>query len=187
MFRDALQGLRRGDFSRLERRFEGGVGPAGPRPLIIEWSDEGRFSDEPVALAEALTCACFLGRITVADYLLTRGVDPAAGAGTGLDALHWAANRGQLEAVRLLVRHKAPLETRSMYGSSVVGTAVWSAINEPGPIIFRSSKSYSMPTPVWRKWSIPQEIFRSMRSCVAGRNHEHGAAPFRFWSESPGT
>jgi hypothetical protein len=133
VFRDALQGLRRGDFSRLERLFEGGVGPAGPRPLIIEWSEEGRFSDEPVALAEALTCACFLGRITVADYLLTRGVDPAAGTGTGMDAIHWAANRGQLEAVRLLVRHKAPLETRSMYGSSVVGTAVWSAINEPRP------------------------------------------------------
>ena len=57
----------------------------------------------------------------------------AAGAATGLDALHWAANRGQLDAVRLLIRRKAPLETRSMYGGTVLGTAVWSAVNEPRP------------------------------------------------------
>jgi len=138
VFRDALQGLRRGDFSRLEPLFEGGVGAPGAQARIIqariiEWCEEGRFSDEPDALAEALTCACFLGRTSVADYLLKRAVDPSAGAGTGLDALHWAANRGQLEAVRLLLRRKAPLETRSMYGGTVLGTAVWSAINEPRP------------------------------------------------------
>ncbi len=50
-----------------------------------------------------------------------------------MDALHWAANRGQLEIVRLLLRPKAPLETRSMYGATVLGTAVWSAIHEPRP------------------------------------------------------
>jgi hypothetical protein len=69
----------------------------------------------------------------VADYLLQRGVDPSAGADTGLNAFHWAANRGQLEVVRLLIGRKAPLETRSMYDGTVLGTAVWSAINEPRP------------------------------------------------------
>jgi hypothetical protein len=48
-----------------------------------------------------------------------------------LDAIHWAVNRGQLEAARLLIRHKVPLESRSMYGGTVLGTAVWSAIQEP--------------------------------------------------------
>lgn len=48
-----------------------------------------------------------------------------------LNAIHWAANRGQLETVRLLIRHKVPLESRSMYGGTALGTAVWSAINEP--------------------------------------------------------
>jgi ankyrin repeat protein len=133
LFRDALQGLRRGDFSRLEPLFDGGFGPAGNRPRIVEWYEEGRFSEEPNALAEALTCACFLGRTSVADYFLARGVDPSAGAATGLNALHWAANRGQLETARLLIRRKVPLETRSMYGGTVLGTAVWSAINEPRP------------------------------------------------------
>jgi hypothetical protein len=132
-FRDALRGLQNGDFSRLEPLFDAGPGPPDNRPRIIEWYEAGRFRDEPKALAEALTCACFLGRTGVATYLLTQGVDPTLGAATGLDALHWAANRGQLEAVRLLIRHKAPLETRSRFGGTVLRTAVWSAINEPRP------------------------------------------------------
>jgi ankyrin repeat protein len=126
-FRDALRGLRRGDFSRLEPLF------AGDRPSIVKWHEEGRFQDEPQALAEALTCACFLGRTKVAEYLLARGVDPSAGAGTGLNALHWAANRGQLDAVRLLLLRKVPVEARSRYGSTVLGTAAWSAVHEPRP------------------------------------------------------
>jgi hypothetical protein len=130
MFRDALEGLHRGDFSRLEPLFEERSGRSGT-PQIVEWHKLGRLRDQPQALAEALTCATFLGRTSVAEYLLKQGVDPSGGAGTGLDALHWAANRGQLEAVRLLVRANAPLETRSMYGGTALGTAIWSAINEP--------------------------------------------------------
>ena len=129
-FSDALEGLHRGDFSRLEPLFDHRSGRSG-KPQIIEWHEQGRLRDQPKALAEALTCASFLGRTTVAEYLLEQGIDPSAGAGTGMDALHWAANRGQLEAVRLLIRAKAPLETRSMYGGTALGTAIWSAINEP--------------------------------------------------------
>ena len=98
---------------------------------MIRWCEEGRFSNQPSVLAEALTCACFLGRTDVADYLLRQGVKPAGGAGTGLNAFHWAANRGQVDAVRLLLRWNAPLGTRSRYGGNVLDTAVWSAINEP--------------------------------------------------------
>ena len=129
-FSDALEGLHRGDFSRLEPLFDGRSGRWG-RPQIVEWHEQGRLRDQPKALAEALTCASFLGRTSVAEYLLTQGVHPSGGASSGLDALHWAANRGQLEAVRLLIRAKAPLETRSMYGGTALGTAIWSAINEP--------------------------------------------------------
>ena len=31
----------------------------------------------------------------------------------------------------LLIRRKAPLEVRNMHGTTVLGTAVWSIINEP--------------------------------------------------------
>jgi ankyrin repeat protein len=129
-FTDALEGLHRGDFSRLERLFDERSGRSG-KSRIVEWHEEGRFRDQAKALAEALTCASFLGRTSVAEYLLGQGVNPSGGAGTGLDALHWAANRGQLEAVRLLIRAKALLETRSMYGGTALRTAIWSAINEP--------------------------------------------------------
>lgn len=125
---DALQGLRRGDFSRLDFLFQSAK---GSRPQIVEWVEQDRFRGHDRELAEALTCACFNGRTEVAEYLLNRGIVPSGGAGTGLDAIHSAVNRGQLEAVRLLIRYKVPLESRSMYGGTALGTAVWSAINEP--------------------------------------------------------
>lgn len=126
-FADALEGLHRGDFSRLEPLFDERAG----KPQILEWLEQGRFREQPKALAEALTCASFLGCTAVADYLLKQGANPSGGMGTGMNALHWAANRGQLEAVRLLIRAKAPLEARSMYDGTALGTAVWAAINEP--------------------------------------------------------
>jgi hypothetical protein len=128
LFRDALQGLRNGDSSRLLPLFEG-AGDAAPR--IVAWVEEGRFHGYERELAEALTCACFNGKTGVAEYLLNLGVPPSGGADTGLNAIHWAANRGQLEAVRLLIRHNVPLETRSMYDGTALGTAVYAAIHEP--------------------------------------------------------
>jgi ankyrin repeat protein len=130
-FRGAVEGLRAGDFTRLGPLFSADSSGAASACAIVEWVEAGRFDDDAAALAEALTCACFLGRTSVAEYLLGRGVRPSGGAGTGLDALHWAANRGQVDAVRLLIAHAAPVETRSMYGGTVLGTAVWAAINEP--------------------------------------------------------
>ena len=130
LFADAVRGLIAGDFSRLEPLFEERDG----RPSrIIEWFEADLFANQPQALDEALTCACFNGRTEVVDYLLAHGVDPPGGANTGLNGFHWAANRGQLDVVLLLIRHEAHLETRSMYGGTVLGTAVWSAINEPRP------------------------------------------------------
>lgn len=124
---DALEGLRKGDFSRLDPLFQS---ESGSQPQMVQWVEQGRFVEHDQELAEALTCACFNGRTEVADYLLNRGISPCGGDGTGLNAIHWAVNRGQLEAIRLLIRHNVPLESRSMYGGTALGTAVWSAINE---------------------------------------------------------
>lgn len=131
-FPDALLGLERGDFSRLDPLFAREAN--GNKPcLVVQWHAVGLFGDQPEALAEAFTCACFLGRTEAAEYFLEKGISPSGGAKTGLNAFHWAVNRGQLEAVRLLIRWKAPMETRGMYGGNVLDTAVWSAINEPRP------------------------------------------------------
>ena len=130
-FQSAVRGLEAGDFSRLEPLFMNDLPADGRRCPIIQWYDDGLFANEPVALAEALTCACFLGYTSVAEYLIEKGVDPAAGFKTGMNAFHWAANRGQLGTSMLLIKHKAPLEIKNMYGGTILGTVVWSAVNEP--------------------------------------------------------
>jgi hypothetical protein len=130
-FRDAIRGLKAGDFSRLEPLFEHDSPGEGVRCQIIQWHEAGLFDNEAEALDEALTCACFLGHTSVAKYLLDHGVNPAEGFATGLNAFHWAVNRGQLGTTKLLIEHRAPLEIRNMYGGNVLGTAVWSVINEP--------------------------------------------------------
>src|SRR5438105_15928649 len=96
LFRDAVQGLRRGDFSRLEPLFD-------ENGQIVEWFRMGLFDDEPEALAEAFACACFLGRTSIAAFLLDQGVDPLAGDATGMNAFHWAVNRGNLDTTRMLI------------------------------------------------------------------------------------
>lgn len=131
LFRETVPRLERGDFSALEPLFVEDPALGGGRCRIIAWYEAGYFADEPKALNEALSCACFNGRTAVAKFLLDAGVDPAAGDGTGLNAFHWAANRGQLETVKLLIERKAPLEALNMYGGTVLGCTVWSALHEP--------------------------------------------------------
>jgi hypothetical protein len=59
-----MEGLRRGDFSRLDSLFQS---RGGSRPQIIEWVEQGCFLGHDQELAEALTCACFNGRTEVAE------------------------------------------------------------------------------------------------------------------------
>ena len=148
LFSEAVQGLQRGDFSRLAPLLE-------DRPLerrscqIIEWYDKGYFAAEPAALAEALTCSCFLGRTGVAEFLLDRGVDPAAAAGTGLNAFHWAANRGQSETVRLLIRRKAPLRRAACTAVRSSARRYGRRSTSRGPVTYRSSRICSPLGPAW--------------------------------------
>jgi Ankyrin repeat len=133
LFADAVEGLLQGDFSRLEPPFAEGSAEDGNCSRIREWYEKGCFRNQPKALVEAFTCACFLAATGVAEFLLNEGVDPSGGDATGVGAFHWAANRGQLETVRLLIERKVPLETKNMYGGAVLGMAVWSAMHEPRP------------------------------------------------------
>lgn len=127
-FNDAIEGWRRGDFDRLAPLFDD---RGGDPPLILRWQRAGRFQQHQAELAEALSNACFLGRSEVVRELSRAGVDVTSGTGCGLDGLHWAVNRGKLATVRLLIELGAPLETVNMHGTTALGTAVWSAINEP--------------------------------------------------------
>lgn len=128
-FEETVSGLLAGDFTRLAPLFDDPTDE--PSCPIIRWYAEGRFSSNPAALAEAFTCACFNGRSRVVEYFLARSIDPLGGASTGLNAFHWAANRGQKDVVMILIRCRAPLEVANAYGGTVLGSAVWAAVHEP--------------------------------------------------------
>jgi Ankyrin repeats (many copies) len=131
-FDAVVRGLLNGDCTALTPVFATTNGDAHSS-AIVQWVAAGAFAAEPVALAEALTTACWLGEVEVARYLLDLGVDPLAGNGTGMNALHWAANRGHLAVVELLLSRGVPTDVRSMYGGTVLDTAIWSAEHEPKP------------------------------------------------------
>ena len=129
-FAEAVQGLLAGDFSRLAPLFE--TSDSSPAQ-IVTWYERGLFAGEPKALAEAFSCACFNGCVPVVEYWLREGIDPNGGAETGMNAFHWAADRGQLAVVEILIRHGASLETKNMYGGTVLDGTVWSAVHETRP------------------------------------------------------
>jgi len=130
-FAECVSGLIAGDFSRLAPLFE--AAPDGGACQIMRWYEAGLFQGEPKALAEAFSCACFNGFVSVVEYFLDQGLDPNGGANTGMNAFHWAADRGQLEVVNILIQHQAALETRNMYGGTVLDGTVWSALHERRP------------------------------------------------------
>jgi hypothetical protein len=128
-FEEVVTALHRGDFSRLSPLFEW----TDRKSPLINWVLEGRFARDRAALNEAVSCACFLGQTAMVEFLLEHGADPIAGNGTGLNGLHWATNRGQLQVVRILLARELPLETRNSYGGTVLGGTVWASVHEPRP------------------------------------------------------
>ncbi|HUH63796.1 MAG TPA: ankyrin repeat domain-containing protein [Terracidiphilus sp.] len=84
-------------------------------------------------LRYGLFWACQFGRNRVVEYLLSLGFDLGMHDGNGQTALHHAVIGAQLETVRLLLKHGAPLEVKNGYGGTVLGQAVWSTTNAASP------------------------------------------------------
>ena len=87
-------------------------------------------------LQSAFLYACAGGHKDVVAFLLDNGVDLADGGGDGQTPLHWAVIFGQLEMVKLLLKHKPPLESRNMYGGTVLGQTMWSAAHGGDPKVY---------------------------------------------------
>jgi tetratricopeptide (TPR) repeat protein len=100
---------------------------------VVEWYENGYLDAEPETMAEAFAAACWLGHVKTAEYLLDKGVDPYAGTRRGLAGFHWAASSGKQDVIKLLVERNVPMEVKSMYDSTPLGQALWSAINENSP------------------------------------------------------
>lgn len=122
LWRRTVKALDGGDFSLLDD-----VLTANGTSIIDLLETNG----EPVeCMNEAFAWACFTGRTRDAEILLDKGVDPAASDKTGLAGFHWAANRGNLDTVKMLIERKAPLEQLNMYGGTVLNCAFYSAVFE---------------------------------------------------------
>ena len=56
--------------------------------------------------------------------------------GDGQTAMHWAVIGGQLETLKLLLKLKPSLETKNMYGGTVLGQTLWSAAHGGEPKVY---------------------------------------------------
>ena len=126
LFRYAIAAMERGDFTSLEEA----IGAEGFHDQIVEWYESGMFNGEQETLNEILSAACMLGQTNTAEYLIDRGVDPYAGMRTWLAGPHYGVSSGRLETVKMLIDMNVPLEVENKYGGTMLGQALWSAINE---------------------------------------------------------
>lgn len=118
--------------ARLNLEAAAGVG----RLDIVQSFFNKKTKPSQKQLQSALRYACAGGHKEVVEFLLKNGVDLAYGGGDGQTPLHWAAIFGRLEMVKLLLQHNPPLESRNMYGGTVLGQTMWSAAHGGDPKTF---------------------------------------------------
>jgi ankyrin repeat protein len=87
-------------------------------------------------LRTAFLYACGYGQNDVVEFLLDQGVDLADGGGDGQTPLHVAVIHENLEMVKFLLKRNAPLESRNMYGGTVLGQTLWSAAHGGDPKLY---------------------------------------------------
>lgn len=126
LFDYAVAAMERGDFSALEAE----IGADNFYSQIVDWHENGFFNSEQGTLDEILSASCMLGQTKTAEYLIDKGVDPYAGMKTWLAGPHYAVSSGNLDTVKMLIEKKVPLEIENRYGGTMLGQALWSAVNE---------------------------------------------------------
>lgn len=87
-------------------------------------------------LQSALKLACTWGRLNVVEFLLDKDVDLGEQKGDGQSPLHCAAIGGQLDVINFLLKRNVPLETRNIYGGTVLGQTLWSAAHGGDPKLY---------------------------------------------------
>jgi hypothetical protein len=96
---------------------------------LLENTGSLRSSVTPENLERGLLWACQYGHIEVVSFLVQHGAPLNGQTGTGQSPLHWAVIGGNVEAIKLLLSKGADLEQKNRYGGTVLGQALWSALN----------------------------------------------------------
>jgi len=113
--------------ARLDLRGAAGLGRLDTvREILAQAEERGQPLDES-ELESALFYASGFGQTDVLEYLLARGLNPAAADRDGQTVLHWAVIGGHIRTVDLLLRKKVPLENKNVYGGTPLRQALWSA------------------------------------------------------------
>jgi len=116
-----------------------GAGGVGRLDVVMSYFNEDGSLKPSATEAQkqsAFVGACEYGYKEVVEFLLDKGVDLRGGENTGQTALHLASHRAQSEIIKLLLKHGADLETRNVYGGTVLGQATWSVMNGEPDIDF---------------------------------------------------
>jgi ankyrin repeat protein len=92
----------------------------GRLDLVLQLAADASERDLERALIAAAGTS---GGHDIVRYLLDRGVD--IGAATGWTALHAATGGAAMQTIEILIRRGAPLETKNMYGGTVLSQAIW--------------------------------------------------------------
>jgi ankyrin repeat protein len=87
-------------------------------------------------LQEAFRYACGYAANRVVEFLLESGADLAEHSGDGQTGTHYAAIFGRLDTLKLLLKHRPPLEAKNMYGGTVLGQTLWSAAHGGDPELY---------------------------------------------------
>lgn len=118
--------------ARLNLEAAAGVG----RLEVVKSFFKSKTGPPKKRLQSAFLYACAGGHKGVVEFLLDNGVDLADGGQDGQTPLHWAVIFGQLEMVKLLLKFKPPLESRNIYGGTVLGQTMWSAAHGGDPKVY---------------------------------------------------
>lgn len=113
--------------AKLDLEAAAGVGRLDVVKSFFDESGRLKSNVTKRQLESAFSYACAWGRNNVVEFLLEKDVDLTSHGNDGQTGLHWAAIGGQLETIKLLLKHNAPLEVRNVYGGTVLGQAAWSA------------------------------------------------------------
>jgi len=85
---------------------------------------------------EALSYAASWGRLNVVKFLIEKGVSLKSHGGDGQTPLHCAAITGQLDTIKYLLKLNPPLESKNIYGGTVLGQTLWSAGHGGDPKLY---------------------------------------------------